>query len=121
MRSDVKRLGEIYPRPGEEAGDLLKRLYWPSAHHLAARSAALLSPIDFSRYSPQRRLRLLDVGCGYGLLLDYLMENSLLDLVDYTGVDLVDTVLTEARNRWPGARFSRGRSPTRCPPQRRRS
>jgi SAM-dependent methyltransferase len=107
MRSDVKRLGEIYPQPGEEAGDLLKRLYWPSAYHLAARCAALLSPIDFSRYSPQRRLRLLDVGCGYGLLLDYLKENDLLDLVDYTGVDLVDTVLTEARNRWPGAHFEK--------------
>ena len=108
MRSDTKRLSEIYPWPEAESGNILKRLGWPpSASDLAVRYAILLSPIDFSLYSPHRRLRLLDIGCGFALLLDYLEENGLLGLVDYTGVDLVDAVLTEARCRRPNARFEK--------------
>ena len=52
-------------------------------------------------------MRLLDVGCGLALILDYLKENALLDRVDYTGVDLLDSMLSEARERWPEARFER--------------
>src|SRR5262249_21598893 len=52
-----------------------------------------------------KRIRLLDVGCGLGLLLDYLADNSLLDVVDYTGVDLVEPILQQARRRWPGYVF----------------
>ncbi|MFL9959855.1 class I SAM-dependent methyltransferase [Paraburkholderia sediminicola] len=107
MRSDLKQLRDFYPSPAAKPEELLQRLGWPNAPDLAARYAALLSPIDFTRYSPHHRLRLLDVGCGFGLLLDYLKENALLDLIDYTGVDLVDAVLTEARSRWPNARFEK--------------
>jgi SAM-dependent methyltransferase len=102
VRKDVEKLAEIYPRDGASLPD---RLGWPNAADLAARYAMLLSAIDFGRYSSERPLKLLDVGCGFGLLLDYLKENSLIDLVDYTGVDLVDSVLDEARARWPRHRF----------------
>jgi SAM-dependent methyltransferase len=103
MRKDVERLGEFYPWPGSG----VKRLGWPNAQDHAARMAALLSPIDFAGHSADRKLRLLDLGCGLGFLLDYLKVNGLLDLVDYTGVDQLDFILDEARERWPNARFER--------------
>lgn len=105
MRKDVETLHEFFPRPG--AG-YLDRLRWPlNASDHAARYAVLLSAIEFGKYSVERPLRLLDVGCGFGLLLDYLKDNSLLELVDYTGVDLVESILQEAQSRWPANRFDR--------------
>jgi SAM-dependent methyltransferase len=106
MRKDVERLSDIYPPLDAAIGSDFEALGWPAKpSDLAARYATLLSPIDFSNYSKDEPLRLLDVGCGLGLLLEYLTANSLLDRVDYTGVDLVDWILKEARRRWPRHRF----------------
>jgi SAM-dependent methyltransferase len=83
-------------------------LGWPTKPaDLAARYAVLLSPVDFGKYSAERPLKLLDVGCGLGLLVDWLAANGHLDVVDYTGVDLVDPILEGARRRWPRQRFER--------------
>jgi SAM-dependent methyltransferase len=108
MRKDVEKLPELFPRPSAEQKDYLYRLGWPpNASDLAARYSILLSAIDFNDYSVGRPMKLLDVGCGLGLLLDYLIDNSLMNLVDYTGVDLVEPILREAQSRWPGRRFDR--------------
>jgi SAM-dependent methyltransferase len=106
MRKDVEKLSDIYPPRDNAVGSDFDALGWPAKpSDLAARYATLLSSIDFSDYSNHKPLRLLDLGCGLGLLLEYLTANSLLDRVDYTGVDLVDSMVTEARRRWPGHRF----------------
>lgn len=106
MRKDVQNLSAFFPRPNSRPEKDLDVLNWPNApDDLAARYGALLSPIDFGAYSAERPLRLLDLGCGLGLLLDWLAENGLLESVDYTGVDLVAPILEEARKRWPGRRF----------------
>ena len=106
MGKDVERLSEIYPPLDAGIGSDFDALGWPAKpSDLAARYAILLSAINFSDYSKDEPLRLLDVGCGLGLLLKYLTANSLLDRVDYTGVDLVDSILKEARRRWPRHRF----------------
>jgi SAM-dependent methyltransferase len=108
VRKDVESLSESFPRRDiEPAGDL-ESLYWPTRPaDLATRYSTLLSDIDFSGYSKERPLKLLDVGCGLGLLLEYLDENALLDRVAYTGVDLVEQMLAEAQRRWPTQTFDR--------------
>ena len=65
MRKDVKRLSDFYPRRDAGIGSDLDGLGWPAKpSDLAARYAILLSPVDFSDYSKNKPLRLLDVGCG---------------------------------------------------------
>jgi SAM-dependent methyltransferase len=106
MRKDVENLSMLFPSRDATAGNALDMLRWPAKPaDLAMRYEVLLSGVDFDLYSPQRPLRLLDLGCGLGLLLDYLDRNGLLDRVDYTGLDLVDPILEKARERWPGHRF----------------
>jgi SAM-dependent methyltransferase len=106
MRKDVERFSDIYPPRDPAIWSDLATVGWPEKpSDLAARYATLLSSIDFSNYSHDQPLRLLDLGCGLGLLLEYLTANSLVDRIDYTGVDLVDSMLTEARRRWPRHRF----------------
>lgn len=105
MRRDVERLSEFFPNPHARTGGDFDVLNWPNSQDIAKRYETLLSAVDFDAYSKERPLRLLDVGCGLGLLLEYLEANDLLDKVSYTGVDLVDAILTEVRKRWPDQRF----------------
>jgi SAM-dependent methyltransferase len=105
LRTDVARLPEFFPNPNARTGRDLDVLNWPNAPDMAKRYETLLSAVEFSAYSKERPLKLLDIGCGLGLLLDYLAENDLLQRVDYTGVDLVEPILREVRRRWPGQRF----------------
>jgi SAM-dependent methyltransferase len=50
--------------------------------------------------------RVLDVGCGYGGLLEYAKSRRI--VVDYTGIDLVPEMIEHARERHPDARFTVG-------------
>lgn len=74
---------------------------WPNSEDLVHRFHALTSAIDWRQYDEARRLRLLDLGCGPGFLLDYLEQVGVLDKVAYVGVDLNPEVVAAAAARWP--------------------
>jgi len=78
-------------REGFEIGD------WADAESQRLRFAVLADNVPLDGRS------LLDVGCGTGDLWDFLARRAL--SVDYTGVDIVDAVVEEARRRHPGVRF----------------
>jgi SAM-dependent methyltransferase len=107
VRKDLDELIEAYRTALAANGPVPKGLLWPNGADLAIRFGSLLRPIDFDAFSPARRLRLLDLGCGPGLLLDYLACNGLIDKVDYFGVDVFEDTLVHARARWPGQHFER--------------
>ena len=66
MRKDVERLSDNYSWGDAEIGSDLYALGWPEKpYELAARYAILLSPVDFSYYSKDEPLRLLDVAGRY--------------------------------------------------------
>jgi SAM-dependent methyltransferase len=48
---------------------------------------------------PARPYRLIDLGCGYGSLLDYLRRRG--DRFDYLGLDLSEAMIAEARRLHP--------------------
>lgn len=105
MRNDVKTLAAMYAEGLPKSERTLAGVGWASAEDLAKRFEALLSPLCLRQVPPDRKIKLLDLGCAFGLLLDYLAENNLLDRVDYLGVDLFEETLAAARARWPGQRF----------------
>jgi SAM-dependent methyltransferase len=107
IRPDVHEIVADYEGMLAERGAVLAGVGWSSAADLALRYATLFSQLDFRRFSRKRPLRLLDIGCGPGFLLDYLAANELLDRIDYTGVDVSDIGLGHARRRWPQQRFER--------------
>lgn len=105
MREDVRKISADYAGALANMGPTLEGVGWPNAADLVVRYATLLGPIDFDRFSRNRPLRLIDLGCGLGFLLDYFAKNDLLDRVDYTGVDVSEVALTHACRRWPLRRF----------------
>lgn len=105
MRDDVRTVTAVYEESLRKHGAVPQGVYWPSASDLAKRFRLQLVEAGIETASPERRLRVLDLGCGPGLLLDYLEANGWLDRVDYTGVDVVASTIEIARQRWPDRRF----------------
>ncbi len=50
-----------------------------------------------------RTPRLLDVGCGYGGLLEHIRARNL--DIDYSGIDICEPMIVEAKRRLPGVTF----------------
>jgi SAM-dependent methyltransferase len=105
MRKDIENISRLYASAIAAEGITPRGILWPNAADLATRYEVLLGPIAFDRYSAERPLRLLDFGCGPGFLLDFLAQNSLIDRVNYTGVDVNETTMRPAQARWPTHRF----------------
>ena len=77
--------------PGFQASD------WADSESQLARFVTL------TRHVPLAAKCVLDVGCGLGDLLSYLRQEDI--ACDYLGVDLVESMILEARRRHPGATF----------------
>lgn len=75
---------------------------WPNGADLATRFGIMLEPLAEAGERPQ----LLDLGCGPGLLLDFLAATGAADRISYHGIDLSSRMIEVARQRWPRHEFS---------------
>lgn len=105
MRSDVEIVSDGYLQALSHSGPTLAAVGWPNPSALGERFEILLSPLGLQSLPPGKKIKLLDMGCAFALLLDYLAENGLEDRIDYYGVDLFEQTLDVARARWPTHHF----------------
>lgn len=75
---------------------------WPNGADLAARFGVMLELLAEGGERPV----LLDLGCGPGLVLDYLAATGGVDRVKYQGIDLSSAMVEAACTRWPTHEFS---------------
>ncbi len=103
VNNGYMRIVEHYEHCLARHGATPKGMDWPNGRDLAIRFDIMLDLIP-----AQDRLssRLLDIGCGAGLLVDRLKERGLFDERLYRGLDLSDKMVRAARERHPGARFT---------------
>src|SRR5262247_1744037 len=99
MNEDWSTLVTHYERCFERYGATPKGVDWPNAPDLAVRFHTLLGLLDGAVSEPPPVL--LDLGCGPGLLLDYLKATGRLQMVEYRGIDLSAAMVEAARARWP--------------------
>jgi len=93
---------EHYERSLREHGATPAGVDWPNGADLATRFGIMLEPLAEAGDRPE----LLDLGCGPGLLLDFLSAIGATDRVRYHGIDLSGQMIDTARRRWPGHEFS---------------
>ncbi|MCR9195030.1 MAG: class I SAM-dependent methyltransferase [Hyphomonas sp.] len=105
MADDVRKVIEPIAEHFKGKRPTPEAVLWPNAKDLVNRFDAMVNSVNWRDYSPDRRLRILDIGCGPGFLLDYLQQRGLIEHVDYTGIDLNLEILESAQERWPQHKF----------------
>ena len=78
-----------------------RALGWPSNVSLVTHFDVML---DIARRENDR-FSLLDLGCGTGLLIDYLLARADLPPIDYKDVDVSPIIVDAARRQWPDHDF----------------
>jgi len=91
-----KRLGEFGPTH--------RGVDWPKAEDVDVRNAVMLGLCE-APSGRRGRASLLDLGCGIGLLPDFLAARGRLGEFDYRGVDLSARMVSAAAARHPGLAF----------------
>ena len=86
----------------EKHGATPKGMDWPKDDDLRTRFAVMCGIVT---HSPPKMPSILDLGCGAGLLLDYMKEKRLLTSFDYTGIDISEKMVETAKKRWPASNF----------------
>jgi SAM-dependent methyltransferase len=95
------RLRDHYSRKFREHGSTERGVDWNRPEDVRLRYHNMLAALE--GYSAAAAPALLDVGCGYGGLLDYANEKKV--PLDYTGIDVCADMVAAGRARHPGARF----------------
>lgn len=94
---DEERIAAVYRNLFQQHGASPQGLRWDNEFQQLLRLKILLGIADISN------TKILDFGCGYGPLIDYLKQQNI--NVDYTGIDIVDEFLVFGRATHPDCRF----------------
>jgi SAM-dependent methyltransferase len=97
---------EHYARAFAEHGATAKGVDWNLQEDVDVRYGKMLEVFRKDFYDGPARPSLLDVGCGWGGLLQYAQARNA--HFDYTGIDIVDEMIKHGRGAYPGARFLLG-------------
>jgi len=95
-----KSLQLHYEKRLAEHGPTAKGMDWPNPEDLEKRFDVLTGVIDYTQTSS-----LLDLGCGVGLLVDYLTQKQVMSKITYLGVDISSKMIQVAKKRHPGFSF----------------
>lgn len=95
------KVRRYYETAVKKHGDSLSALGWKSHYSQFARFEAL-----FSQWHLAPGDAVLDVGCGFGDLVDFLSENAI--PVNYLGIDLSPAMIAQAKKNHPGFQFEVG-------------
>jgi SAM-dependent methyltransferase len=90
-----------YEQSLQKYGNTPKGVDWPNANDLSLRFSIM---VDLFK-NEKKRISLLDLGCGIGLLLKYMTETHQLDHIDYSGIDISPIMVERAKALWPDHTF----------------
>lgn len=89
-----------------EHGPTAKGVDWNDEGEMLFRYAKIMDVLRRDFDGPSGVPTILDVGCGWGGLLQYCRDNGI--EVQYTGIDLVESMVGYARERFTDAEFLQG-------------
>jgi SAM-dependent methyltransferase len=99
---DYRSIAAHYEQCLERYGSNHMGMDWPNLVDLKRRFSVMLGVVS---QSEGRLFSLLDVGCGVGLLLDYIKDSDSEHSCAYTGLDISEQMVHTARQRHPETPF----------------
>lgn len=100
--SPLQPILDFYAQCLAEHGATCQGVGWPRPPE-AERRLKVISGLW--QDDPAQRISVLDLGCGYGALLDYMAAQPPSQAIDYWGIDMLPAMIEAAAQRHPGARF----------------
>jgi SAM-dependent methyltransferase len=98
------QLSEYYDSCLEKHGATPQGVDWPNQEDLKNRLNIMLDVIKCE--DKNETMHILDLGCGYGALVDFLSQyKKLNDLITYTGMDISSKMITAATQQHPDHTF----------------
>lgn len=112
MRYNLYRreLCRVYDRQFKVHGGVPEGSFWYDERRQVLRFEVIFDQLK--RLFP-RTFSIADIGCGYGAMLDYILQASIVDAGCYTGYDISKNLVESCRKRFfeVGAEFNIGDSP----------
>ena len=84
-RPEYYKIVEHYERCLLKYGPNYKGMDWPNERDLYIRFQVMLEVV---KEIEKRKISLLDLGCGVGLLVDFLKQKNILKKYKYMGIDI---------------------------------
>ncbi len=100
---DYKIISQHYENCLEKNGTNYKGLDWPNFEDLQTRYKVMVDLFNFK--SAKDNFSVLDLGCGYGEIIEFLKKNNLENKIDYYGIDLSEKMIESAKKKYPGKNF----------------
>lgn len=98
---DYEVVKEHYEKRLAEFGPNHRGVDWPNQHDLERRFAVMLDVVRTRAGS----VCLADVGCGVGLMVDYLTDTGQRERFNYRGIDISEKMIEAASRRHPNEFF----------------
>jgi SAM-dependent methyltransferase len=97
-----RQIMEHYEQRLAEHGATAKGMDWPNEADLRTRFGVMLALME---KEPAPSVDLLDLGCGVGLLCDYLKQQGIASRYRYQGIDLSAKMVEAAKRLHPASKF----------------
>lgn len=88
----------------EKFGATPRGVDWPNQADQERRFQVMLE-ITKNHLITNSSATLLDLGCGYGALYDFMRQRNLLECFHYSGIDLSEKMIESAEENYPGVSF----------------
>ncbi len=85
-------------------GDSHKGVDWPNENDLRKRFKVMYGVTQYQT-PKDRKIDLLDFGCGFGLFLEFLRDHGVTDKINYSGIDILQSMIDLAKKKWPQENF----------------
>lgn len=108
MTTSIKpylKLASHYRKCLQEHGDQCLGMDWPREEENLRRFAVMAQLFEHDIESSDKRVKILDFGCGTSHFCEFLLKKGWEDRIVYTGIDIVPESIEISKRKYPNNRY----------------
>ena len=104
------KINKIYTQNVKKLGFTAHGVFWNSKFNQTKRFRELLKFINCKK---NEKLKIADIGCGYGALYEFLVQEKIINNFEYYGYDINKIFVDFCKSRFKGDIFFEGNKPNK--------